>query len=299
MSVRLATVVLAVLVMSAGAVACGDDAGAGPSGTSTETTSPSPTETAGSRPTEPVSDGPHKENYVYLLGGSAARESIISHASWTREIKKLGGGKVRAYDLGNRVQAFDADVELVKAMPAGPTLVLIGISVGRFTIMPEELEQQLAEQDASQIIAAPPEVIHQYDPSGIHSDSMKVRMLERWLNERASVFQQNIAFNVAGLERLIKICQRRKFEPVLLELPFNADFAGSLDVFGGPRKQYGAQVRKLARRFDVPYVDFLSEVPLANTDFTDFQHMAVTGRPLWQTRLSQEVVTLLQKEGLR
>ena len=81
----------------------------------------------------PPSPRPPVRPVVLLLGGSAARESITTERDWRRQIAALGGGRVSAYDLGASSQGYKDDLEIVRALPAVPTLLLIGINLGRYT----------------------------------------------------------------------------------------------------------------------------------------------------------------------
>jgi len=294
MIARRAAAILAVIAMSAFAAACAGDAGARRAGSGVEgTPAPVATATAGPPVSTPATPSPPKETFVYLLGGSSARECIVSNAAWADQVERLGGDDIRTYDLGCHNQSFAMDIKLVKAMDAGPTVVFIGLSLGRFTGTPEEAQGQCDDQDASRIIAMGAEVRHLFTESEVLSDGRKHRMLRRWVTERYPLFRQNYAFNVAGLEQLIRECKRRKFLPVLLELPVNFDVVGH--AYDGPRAQYGDDARKLAKRFKVPYLDFVSELKLPNDVFYDLMHLVGPGRAVWQKRLSREVIALLDR----
>ncbi len=75
---------------------------------------------------------------VVLLGGSAARECITTEPAWSAQIAALGGGRVRALNFGSSSQAFKNGLTIVNALPAVPTIVLIGLNVGRYTSIPPE-----------------------------------------------------------------------------------------------------------------------------------------------------------------
>jgi len=230
---------------------------------------------------------------VYLLDGSGARECIVSNASWAAQIEKLGGPKVRARDLGSTNQTFLQDSMLVGAMPKEKALVLIGLSIGRYTGDPAEGADGY---DPSAVLASDAEVNHHYDVSHVLSDGRKRGLLDKWLAERYPVFQQTNAANTAELDKLVEKCRSRKLHPVLLELPLNLDIVGtSLD---DPRATYRAGARKIAARYDIPYLDFVADVKLANGDFYDNMHLVEPGRLKWQKRLSTEVVALLQEYGM-
>ena len=294
MIARRAAAILAVIAMCVLAVACAGDAGAGRAGSGVAATAvPGATATAGPSVTTPVTPAPSKETFVYLLGGSSARECIVGNANWADQVERLGGDNIRTYDLGCHNQSFAMDVKLVKAMDAVPTVVFIGLSLGRFTGTPEEAQGQCDDQDASRIIAMGAEVRHLFTESDVLPVGRKQRMLRRWVTERYPLFRQNYAFNVAGLEQLIRECRRRKFLPVLLELPVNFDVVGH--AYDGPRARYADDARKLAKRFKAPYLDFVSELKLPNAVFYDLMHLVGPGRAVWQKRLSREIIALLER----
>lgn len=76
---------------------------------------------------------PPKVPVVYLLGGSTARESITSGPALAAEIKQDGGPTVQAYDLGSMNQNYGQDVAIIDNAPKIPSIVLIGVNVGRYT----------------------------------------------------------------------------------------------------------------------------------------------------------------------
>jgi hypothetical protein len=247
-------------------------------------TSPTPS----ASPTEDTGGSPVAT--VYLLDGSGARECIVSNASWAAQIEDLGGPKVRARDLGNTNQTFLQDSMLVGAMPKEKALVLIGLSIGRYTGDPAEGSEGY---DPGSVLASDAEVNHHYSVSHVLSDGRKQGLLDKWLAERYPVFQQTNAANTAELDKLVEECRSRDLHPVLLELPLNLDIVGtSLDE---PRATYRAGARKIAARYDIPYLDFVADVGLVNGDFYDNMHLVEPGRLKWQKRLSTEVVALLKE----
>ena len=151
---------------------------------------------------------------VYLLGGSAARESITSEPGWTAQIRAMGGGKVRALDFGSSSQSFKNDLKIVNAMPAVPTIVLIGLNVGRYTSIPPATPASAARGLRGGV----------YDPHRFHvgqqlSDAAKRGIVRQWLAVKYPRFRQRYAGNNATLRALIVLCQERGFYPVLVELP--------------------------------------------------------------------------------
>lgn len=70
---------------------------------------------------------------VYLLGGSAAREAIVSGEALADDVLQLGGPAITAYDLGSNEQNFAESLAVVDNVPDTPAWVLIGVNLGRFT----------------------------------------------------------------------------------------------------------------------------------------------------------------------
>ena len=70
---------------------------------------------------------------VYLLGGSTARESIVSGPSLAADVKALGGPRIDAWNLSSINQNFAQTLVAIDNLPdATDTWVLIGIHPGRF-----------------------------------------------------------------------------------------------------------------------------------------------------------------------
>lgn len=70
---------------------------------------------------------------LYLLGGSSARESIVSGDALAAEIAEIGGPRVAAFDLGSINQNFAESLSVVESVPDTPAWLLVGINLGRFT----------------------------------------------------------------------------------------------------------------------------------------------------------------------
>ena len=233
---------------------------------------------------------------VYLLGGSSARECIVSNAGWADAIASHGGPLVRTRNLGASYQTFARDAQLVAAMPEGPTLVLIGINVGRFTAEPKAAVTSPSAA-ARSAVASRAEVEHRYTIATIYSDGEKRRLAQRWVRERYPLFERNFAANMVTLRSLVAFCRKRGFTPVLLELPL--DLPAAEGDLGPARDRFLAACRELAASDDVLFVSFLEEVAIPSAHFYDLFHLVGPGREVWQDRLAREVVGILatQKGG--
>ena len=231
---------------------------------------------------------PPKVPVVYLLGGSAARECTISDKSWAAQVKKFCGKPVRTYDIGSSGQTYAQDISpLVEQMPSVPSIVLIGVNLGRYTSGPPKTTT------ASGDVAARVYVQHHYSIKHILTVAQKKAWVQHWLSVRYPLFKRHFDYNATMLERLVKDCQLAGLHPVLLELPSNDHIIGH--AFDKPRAKYGDECTKLAKDYTIPYIDFVDKIHLVNGDFYDDAHLVEPGRVKWQKRLSHEVVSLLKQ----
>jgi hypothetical protein len=230
---------------------------------------------------------------VVLLGGSAARECITTEPGWSAQIAALGGGRVRALNFGSSSQAFKNDLTIVNALPAVPTIVLIGLNVGRYTSVPPKAEP-LAAPAAGRGAGA-------YDSHRFHagdqlSDAAKQADVRTWLAVKYPRFRQRYTGNAAVLRELIALCQDKGFCPVLVELPLNLPIVRH--SWDAARDRYHRGARSAARAAGVPYDDFIARIGLVSNDFVDVSHLVESGRAKYQRRLSRVVVTRLKQYGL-
>jgi hypothetical protein len=280
-----AVVALAAIALAVGLAGCGGSSGA----STPETGSGVPADGASATP---ASGG--QKTAVYLLGGSSARECIETNASWSDAIEAAGGGRVRARDLGTSNQTFAKDGGIVAALPDGPTLVLIGVTTGRFTSEPEGfIDSPTPEGEAA--VASTAEVEHRYKPAGRHRVSTKEEEAAEWVAERYPLFEQNFEDNLESLRQLIDLCRERGFTPAIVELPLNLDIAG--EAFAPARQRYLDACRELDAQGVAPFVTFVDELAIPNDDFYDLFHLLKPGRAVWEPRLAEETARLIESGG--
>jgi hypothetical protein len=278
---------------------------------------------------------PPRTPAVYLTGGSAAREAIVSGPSLAAEVRRRGGPRIAAWDLACINQNFAETLAVADNVPDSPAWVLIGVNLGRFTAFPAQNEQQVVGRDlvlkssflqkyvsraygryvysytilpgifsylTSHLKKDGPALLeaklaareyrqHHYTLSGISTPRQKERMVARWNAERYPVFRRNLAYNLAMLEQLMARCAQRGVRAVIVELPLNEDVVKGR--FDEAIAQYRGPVQALARERGVPYLAFNRELAIPSADFYDLSHLVEPGRVLWQTRLAEELVTLL------
>jgi len=284
---------------------------------------------------------PPRTPAVYLTGGSAAREAIVSGPSLAAEVRRRGGPRIAAWDLACINQNFAETLAVADNVPDSPAWVLIGVNLGRFTAFPAQNEQQVVGRDlvlkssflqkyvsraygryvysytilpgifsylTSHLKKDGPALLeaklaareyrqHHYTLSGISTPRQKERMVARWNAERYPVFRRNLAYNLAMLEQLMARCAQRGVRAVIVELPLNEDVVKGR--FDEAIAQYRGPVQALARERGVPYLAFNRELAIPSADFYDLSHLVEPGRVLWQTRLAEELVTLLGSSAER
>ena len=272
---------------------------------------------------------------VYLTGGSAAREAIVSGPSLAAQVRRSGGPRIAAWDLACINQNFAETLAVADNVPDSPAWVLIGVNLGRFTASPAQNEQQVVgrdlvlkssflqqyvsrtyghytysytilpgifsyltsflKKDGRVLLALKPVAReyrqHHYTLSGIRTPAQKERLVKKWSTTRYPVFRRNLAYNLAMLEQLVARCEQRGVRAVIVELPLNEDAVKGR--FDAAIAQYREPVRALAGEHGVPYLDFNRELGIPSADFHDLSHLVEPGRVLWQTRLAEELVTLL------
>jgi hypothetical protein len=276
---------------------------------------------------------------VYLTGGSAAREALVSGPALAADVKRLGGPRVAAWDLGCINQNFAETLAVADNVPDSPAWVLIGVNLGRFTAFPAEVEQQVVgrdfllksaflqryvsdtygrythsytilpgvfsyltsylKKDGRDVLAgrAPRRdyVQHQYTLSKNHSPARKQRMVKEWLTKRYPVFRRNLPYNLEMLRQIVVRCRERGVHAVIVELPLNERIIDGR--FDDALAQYQLPLQAVAGEYDVPYLDFNADLDIPNGAFHDLSHLVEPGRVLWQKRLADELVKLLQADA--
>jgi hypothetical protein len=233
---------------------------------------------------------PPQAPLVVLLGGSCARESTVSDQSWTAEVLRRGSPVV-AYNLGSSNQTFEQDVALVEGLPRVPAIVFIALNRGRFTAA-ATVTTSIAPSRAKGIYTQ-----HHYSSASIEAPKRKRARVRFWVRMRYSRFEQHYAADAAVLDRLIGVCLRLGYHPVLLEMPRNAAVIGH--AFDAAISKYQAGAQKLVTRHRIPYLRFVHDLHLASTDFYDDDHLVESGRPKFQGRLAQETSRLLALYGMQ
>jgi hypothetical protein len=227
---------------------------------------------------------PPERRVVYLLGGSAARESVTSESGWAAQLRKLTGRSATTYVCSTRCQTFIEDELIVNKLPEKRGTVLIGVGTSRFL-----MHHESRTLPRSSIRRTPPEAWyqHHYDNRTALSYSEKRRLARNWVSERYPVFQAVFQERLAELTKVIEACEARGLRPALVELPLNLEVVG--DDFDEALKTYRRACLALAREHGMPYLRFVSSVGLKSADFYDLQHLLPSGRAKWQARLSRQL----------
>jgi hypothetical protein len=236
---------------------------------------------------------PPKVPVVYLLGGSTARECTTLDGPWSEQVSRLVGRRLRAVNLGTSKQTYRQDLDIVDLLPAAPSIVLVGVNLGRFATPPPKSGAALTTGSDSILTSY---TQHRFSAGSVMSDAAKRIILKRWLVVRYPLFKRNYAYDLRRLELIIAECQRLGQHPVLVNLPVdNAIVSPALDA---PRARYARGCRTLAAEYHIRYFDFVGQVGFVSRDFADLWHCVPSGRVKFQARLSRVVHTLVDRYGL-
>ena len=116
---------------------------------------------------------------IVLLGGSSARECTVHDDNWTAQIKRRSGYDVLTYNLASKHRSYAQDLAFVKLLPRIPTIVYIGINLGRFCITPRSASIQLPRPRKLTYFGQ-----HVYTRSHIQSASEKRYYVNYWVQAR-------------------------------------------------------------------------------------------------------------------
>jgi hypothetical protein len=236
---------------------------------------------------------PPKVPVVYLLGGSTARECTTLDGPWSDQVSRLAGRRIRAVNLGTSKQMYRQDLDIVDLLPAVPSIVLIGVNLGRFATPPPTSATAPAARSDSILTSY---AQHRFSSGSVLGDAKKRMILRKWLAVRYPLFKHNYAYDLGRLELVIAECQRLGQHPVLVNLP--VDDAIVRPALDAPRARYARGCRKLAAEYHIRYVDFVGKVGFVSRDFADLWHCVPSGRVKYQARLSRVVHTLVDQYGL-
>lgn len=79
-----------------------------------------------------LKDGPPRVPTVFIVGGSSAREGIVSGASLASDIRRLGGPRVYAANLSSSLRMHSQSLAIADNVPAEDAWLVVGISPNRF-----------------------------------------------------------------------------------------------------------------------------------------------------------------------
>jgi hypothetical protein len=222
---------------------------------------------------------------VYLLGGSASRESIRDEAGWSKSLSNRLGVRAAGWVVSSSCQTFVEDARVVATLPKGRGVALITVGLSRFN-----MEHTPSSVPQAAVRTTPPGAWwqHHYDGRSPLSLEAKQQLVAQWRTDHLESFNERYPGRLAELETLVQACQARGIRPVLLEMPLNVAAVG--DDLDDVLTTYRQGCTDLAAKYGIPYLDLLGALSLPSDDFYDLWHLLPTGRARWQNRLSRELV---------
>jgi hypothetical protein len=223
---------------------------------------------------------------VYVLGGSASRESVTSEPEWSLDLsRRLGGRPAAGYVMSSSCQTFIEDARIVKALPKGRGTALIMVGLTRFYTV--HVNATVSETTVRKVPPRP-WYQHHYDTRDPLPLDEKRRLVENWRPRHLTGFGDYYPGTLEDLGAVIDACRERGIRPVLVEMP--ANMAAIRHDFDDVRAIYQGGCRTLAEERGVAYLDPNVSLALRARDFYDLWHLLPAGRASWQARLSRELV---------
>ena len=228
---------------------------------------------------------PPRRRAVYLIGGSATRESVTSESGWAAQLSRLTGKPAATFVCATSCQTFVEDALIVKDLPKDRGTVLLSVGTSRFIMLhkPASLPQ-------GSIRRTPPApwYEHHYDTRTSLPYKEKRRLVAAWVSVSYPVFLEHYPDRLTELAAAIDACQARGLRVALLDMPLNMAVVGH--DFDDALATYQKACEDLAAQKGIRYLSFVSGAGLTGTDFFDLQHLLPPGRVKWQRRLSRELV---------
>jgi hypothetical protein len=225
---------------------------------------------------------------ILILGNSTAREATISDASLRAAIGRRSGRKVVVRNISSSNQAFARDLALVRFMPAGHTIVFIGVDLVRFSHYSATVTVKLPRPAPLRAYEQ-----HKYSASAELGLSEKQALVAAWVKSSQPSFDTYNQGNLAELRRVIAACKTRGLRPVLFNTPRNTAVIG--DAWDAPVDTYVSACFALAAENDIPFVNVVGRAHFKAGDFYDLFHAVEPGRARFQPLLAAWAARLLAR----
>jgi hypothetical protein len=239
-----------------------------------------------------VNETPPEVPLLVLTGGSVSKECMVSDTDWAAQVQRRGGPEVVAYNISSAMRTFYEDVALVEALPNVPTIVFIGVNLGRFTWAFQSGEVSLARNPT----LAAKYSIHHFTSVDAMTLAEKRACVVRWMTKSYPHFQSRVDYNLRRLAQMVRVCKRKGLHPVMLEMPRNMAVIGH--AYDVPIRRFHRGCWAIAREYGVPYINFVLDARLLDRDFRDLGHLVESGRPKFQRLLSDKTIALLRRYGM-
>jgi len=269
---------------------------------------------------------------VYVVGGSATRESVDDARELALQLARLTGGEPLADVFGSEFQSFAEDIAVLDNLPRGRGLFVIGVNANRFADTPRAARNEL--QGIPLVIDSPrlEALLDELGQRGRLPTTILPGILDYGVTycreRRGSLLRGGVAavsywYGYRGVQP--PGLKRREVRDWLAtvatlfdaNLPFNSSLLEAeirlarekgyapvllrapenLEVIGDSFAHYrdraDAACRRLAARLGVPYLTFVDSLGLTSSDFYDLSHLTLAARPRHQEALARELAPLL------
>jgi hypothetical protein len=135
---------------------------------------------------------------------------------------------------------------------------------------------------------------HYFGPDAPPEDPYAKRAsLESVYEHNRTQYAANHEYNLVVLRELVELARDKGFDIAFFEQPLNTWVAGD---WAGVLPRYRAEVGRIARSEDIPYVRIDRNLRLGDADFVDLYHLLSASRARWQRQMAREVAGLLRAD---
>ena len=199
-------------------------------------------------------------------------------------------------ELGGRTLALTSPdlAQLLRARGLSPHERLPGLLPGVFDFVISYLRARASLADLW--LSALPYAHHYYADGPVASVAAKVAGSREELKREEPLYCANAAYNQALLAEIVRRGRARGYAVALFEQPLGPEASGR--AWESYLARYHADVKALARRLGVPYLNVSQQAHLRISDFADLFHLVNSGRDKWTPPFARALARVLVRAGV-